>query len=297
MNHEHNADASAKAEDFIRSTLRRRRDECANGLPSNDPMELGALIHAFWQVLSQARAQLLRAVGHRAAAAYRGFDYHGSEDVLHDSLVKACEFLVAQYNGEDSSFVFDVDGDRTIVAWITSVIGDGFGAKAGVLGTHLQRERRNAVRFIEATSKDEQTTTGIHDDALLVTDGIDAARHLEARETLQILAKRAEELDSERRFAVETLLLFRGLCGDEDESEFWDQLEKLHAEIWGLDQHHSQSSAVIQAFRKRAPARLTATYILEMIKTIVARGHRQITRWFDAFIKDMMPPSACVVGI
>lgn len=104
------------------------------------------------------------------------------------------------------------------------------------------------------------------------------------------MAKRAQELDPERRFAVEALLLFRGLCGDEDEREFWAQVEKLPAEIWGADQRHSQSAAVIQSFRQKAPTRLTVSFILEMIKAIMDRSHRQLTRWFGAFIKKVQAP-------
>ncbi len=300
QNNKHNADACAKAEKFIRSTLRRRRDECANGVPGADPTELIALTHAYWEALSQARDQLLRAVGHRAAAAYRGFKYQSSEDVLHDSLVKACELLVAQYNGEARRFVFDTEDDRSIVGWIVAIIGQGFGKNAGVLGTHLQRERRDAPRFIEASSTEEQTSNGIHEDALLVTDGIDPVRHLEGSEALGILAKRAQELNPKRRFAVELLLLFRVLCEDDDEREFWDQVEKLLVEIWGTDQQRDRSVAVVKTFRQKAPSRLTMDYILEMIETIVGRSKKQLSRWLKVFIKDVQPQCeaacSCLIG-
>lgn len=299
MRNRYDADACAKADELIRSTLRRRRDECARGLPGSDPAELAALIQAFWEVLSHAREHLLRSVGHRAAAAYRGFDYQGSEDVLHDSLVKACELLVAQYNGDTSGFVFDTENGRSIVGWITSVVGEGFGTKAGVLGTHLQRERRNAARFIEASS-DENMSNGIHEEALLVTDGIDPARQLEAREALNLLAGHVQDLEPERRFVVETLLLYNALCENEGEHEFWDQIEKLTNEVWTTDQQRARSAEVVRRFRQDAPSRLTMGYILDMIKSIVDLSHKQLTRWYEKFIKDFIraleSPAACLKG-
>lgn len=284
-----NTDARSEAEETVRSILRRRREECLQGMPGSGPDELGELLNAYGVVFSSARAQLLRTVGRRAAAAFRGHDYQEAEDVLQDAFLKAWHHLAIQYNGEDGdgkqpSFMFDTEGKHSLVGWITLVIGN---YNEGVLGAQLQRERRAAARFVGGADEADSEVEGDGSDLdplLRCVDGPEVL--LEKQQALDDLNRRLEALEPHERFAVETQLLYRVLGkGRGDSTDFWDNVESLVERTW-TGNAREQPLAAVKALRDQelASGKPSVGALKGMLAALSNCAPRTVTRWFDDFL-------------
>ena len=287
---------TTQAEETVRKILQRSLER-PQIIPGDDD-ERRELINAYWATIAGARKHLLKVIGHRAAAAFGGYDYQNSEDVLDDAFLNAWDRLDEQFTlgegalapipsssgatSEKHRFIFAPAGKLSLVGWIATLIGTGKGQKAGVLGAHLKRDHLQATRFVDLLEgDDDEFFAQVPDLAATNPEHI-----IEYRRTLgkyrELFYAALESRKPHERFAIECQWLFFELQHGRDPADFWGAVETLVDTHLRSDERPT-SMALVTGMREKAAAddKLLKGIFLKLLGKIVSRSDKQVSRWYN----------------